>query len=133
MPNAPYSAVRLHALLGDAMHDLPRHFIEKLERIERALGRTEDPSHLSLVTDVAQGVSAACASAADEPELRTMVAVPVRTLQGLDAIMEILHAVHLGQHDGDREAVLSEHLVEGLIVSGRALVRASADQAATRQ
>ncbi|QNR96300.1 hypothetical protein ICJ04_12260 [Stenotrophomonas sp. 169] len=51
------------------------------------------------------------------------------TRQALDAILEILHAVHDSQHDGSNEVLLCERLVEGLIVAGRQLVREAAPSA----
>lgn len=38
MSDHTLSGMRLYSLLGDAMHDLPPHFIDKLERILRANG-----------------------------------------------------------------------------------------------
>lgn len=46
-------------------------------------------------------------------------------LQGLAALLEILHAAHIAQRDRDVNGMLSEHLQEGLIVAARQLVRAS--------
>lgn len=108
MSEHPLSAARLYALMGEAMHELPPHFIERLERkLECFQSR--------------------CVGDLSPAQRRDSVPVPGRTLQGLDAILEILHAVHLGQQNGDREAVLSEHLVEGLIVSGRVLIKTCVD------
>jgi len=46
-------------------------------------------------------------------------------LQGVASIFETLHAVHPAKQDGDLEGVLSEHFVEGLSVSNRAMVNSS--------
>lgn len=133
MSEHPLSAVRLYALLGDAMHDLPAHFIETLER---RLERLQNPpasdipaARLSLVQGSAEPPSQRASDTDCVLRRAGMVAVPLRTLQALDAVLEILHAAHLGKHDGDREGVIGEHLVEGLLLCARALVRASSANA----
>lgn len=127
----PLSAKRLYALMGDRMLDFPPHFIERLERRLEAFetSRTSEHRvvHLRVVPDV--GPDAPLIGNRPHADLQrtAQVAVPIRTLQGLASIFEILHSVHLGRQDGQPDSGLSDHLVEGLIVSGRALVRTSAD------
>ena len=127
----PLGAKRLHALLGDKMHSFPPHFIEKLERTleehEREQIARSRTVHLKLVPDVADDAPLLGADAYIDLKRHSKVAIPLRTLQGLASIFEILHAVHLAKQDGDPEGVLSEHLVEGLIVSGRAMVKSASD------
>lgn len=125
-PRYPLSIQRLHALLGERMHDLPPHFIARLEQELEALdeqsARHSRGAHLRVVSS---RTSEACGARCWRESNRgaTDVSIPARTVQGLDAILEILHAAHLARHDGDPEGFIGNHLVEGLIVSGRALLR----------
>lgn len=130
------SGARLHSLLGDRMHDLPRPFIDTLERILMANGV---PHPAAGQRPALQLVSACTDRRDDDATQRAALAVtlPERavpglqegTRQALDAILEILHAVHDSQHDGSNEVLLCERLVEGLIVAGRQLVREAAPSA----
>ena len=131
-PQFPLSAKRLYALMGDRMHDFPPHFIERLERrleeFETSRSHPHGVPHLRLVPDEVPDASCwagTCHHAV--PQRLAHVAVPIRSLQGLASIFEILHSVHLGRQDGQPDGGLSDHLVEGLIVSGRELLRSSAD------
>lgn len=130
-PKHPLSAKRLYALMGDKMHDFPPYFIERLERkleeFETSRGNENRVSHLRVVPD--GGHDAPLTGSGCHADLPRMdhVAVSRGTLQGLASIFEILHSVHLGRVEGQPDGGLSDHLVEGLIVSGRALVRSSAD------
>lgn len=129
------SGARLHSLLGDRMHDLPRPFIDTLERILMANG----VPHPAAGQRPALHVVPACTDHPDDAAPRASPAVTLPacavpglhegTRQALDAILEILHAVHDSQHDGSNEVLLCERLVEGLIVAGRQLVREPAPSA----
>lgn len=127
MPDHPLSAVRLYALLGDAMHDLPPHFIETLERRLEGCGKDDacppPVPRLSLVPNGVRGPDRDDANGNADLSRPAVRSVPLLTLQGLDAVLEILHAAHIARGDGLEEDLLGERLVEGLIVSGRALVR----------
>lgn len=129
----PLSAKRLYALMGERMQDFPPHFIERLERRLEAFetSRTNEHRvmHLRLLPDadadaeahrVGEGCHAALKGTA-------RVAVSIRTLQALASIFEILHAMHLGRQDVQSDSGFNNSLVEGLIISGRDLVRSSAD------
>jgi len=63
MSDHTLSGTRLYSLLGDAMHDLPPHFIDKLERILRANGVPhpvfQDTPRLRLVPPLADPPPAA--------------------------------------------------------------------------
>jgi len=127
----PLSAKRLYALMGDRMLDFPPHFIERLERRLEAFETSRNDKHrvvhLRVVPDVGPDAPLIGNTPHADLQRTAQVAVPIRTLQGLASIFEILHSVHLGRQDGQPDSGLSDHLVEGLIVSGRALVRSSAD------
>jgi len=129
MSQHPLSSARLRALLGDAIHDLPPYFIEELERKLEQYDRDHPAaarlSRLSM--EAGESIEYESGGSWTRPTIEETVCVPVRTLQGLDAILELLHAAHIGQRDGDIDAMLSDHLVEGLIVAGRALARSSHD------
>jgi len=135
MSQYPLSSARLRALLGDAFHDVPPYFIEKLER--RLEQYDEDNPAAARLSKLSMEASESIESesggtwtrSADQSLACTeeSVFVSVRTLQGLDAILEVLHAAHIGRRDRDPDAMLSDHLLEGLIVAGRALARPSHD------
>ncbi|WP_312682347.1 hypothetical protein [Stenotrophomonas chelatiphaga] len=126
----PLAAKRLYALMGDKMLDLPPYFIERLERRLEAFETSRSNKHvvvpLRLISDIDCEAAAADDSPA-EPQRAALIAVPVRTLQALASIFEILHAVHLGKRDVQSEGCVTSLMVEGLILSGRDLVRSSAD------
>lgn len=128
-PHYPLSAKRLHALLGETMHDIPAHFIErlelKLEELEDARGSVARLANLRLVSPLLDEAPLLPMHGNAARGCTTRLQVPAGVLQGLASIFEILHSVHLARQDGDPEAILSEHLVEGLIVSGRQLLRAA--------
>lgn len=126
--NYPFAMERLDDLLNGRRAELPPGFIERLEPILRELRQLhaghQRAAHLRIVPPPRRQQGAM--RSADAGPVRCVHAeVSMRTLQGLEAIFEILHAAHLARLDGDPEGVLSEHLIEGLIVSGRALVRSA--------
>lgn len=130
-PHYPLAAKRLYALMGDKMLDFPPQFIERLERRLEAFETSRTNEHvvvpLRLVSDIENDAAAKDDDGNEEPQRAALVAVPIRNLQALASILEILHSVHLGKQDVQAEGDFSSLMVEGLIVSGRNLVRASAD------
>jgi len=82
---------------------------------------------LRLVSDTEDGAAPTGDDGGEEPQRAALVAVPLRTLQALASIFEVLHAVHLGKQDVQSEGCVTSLMVEGLILSGRDLVRSSAD------
>lgn len=130
-PQHPLSAERLYALMGDKMHDFPPYFIDmlerKLEEYDRSRSNNDREVHLRLVPEVGNDAPLVGVDCYADLKRSAKVAVPIQTLHGLASIFEILHSMHLGRHDGDPEGGVTDHLVEGLIVSGRALVKASID------
>ncbi len=130
----PLSARRLYGLIGDKIHDYPPFFIERLERrleqFDTDSAAIAGKPPLKLVTPTSGIGDSRRRHDAARTLPRGAVAVPARTLQGLDAILEILHAAHLAKQDGDPEGMLSEHLVEGLLVCGRTLLKTTNEDAA---
>jgi len=127
-PDHPLSSAHLASLLGEQIHDVPQKFIETLERRLQQYA-TEHPAstrltHLTLVP----ALPAPDADPTAELERVGRVAVPIRVMQALDAALEILHAEHIARCDGDTASLLGEHLVDGLLVAGRELIKASAGQ-----
>ena len=127
----PLSAKRLYALMGDRMIDFPPYFIERLERRLEAFetSRTNEHRvmHLRVVPEPAADASKEGSGCHREPQRTADVAVPIRTLQALASIFEVLHSGHVGRQQGQPDNGFGEYLVEGLIISGRELVRSSAD------
>lgn len=126
----PLAAKRLYALMGDKMLDFPPYFIERLERRLEAFETSRSTKHvvvpLRLISDI-DCEAAAADDSPEEPQRAALIAVPVRTLQALASIFEILHAVHLCKQDVQSGGCVTSLMVEGLILSGRDLVRSSAD------
>lgn len=127
----PLAAKRLYALMGDKMLDFPPYFIERLERRLEAFETSRSNKHvvvpLRLISEIDCEAVATPEDSPAEPQRAALIAVPVRTLQALASIFEILHAVHLGKQDVQSEGCVTSLMVEGLILSGRDLVRSSAD------
>ena len=127
----PLAAKRLYALMGDKMLDFPPHFIEGLERRLEAFETSRTHKHvvvpLRLVSDIEDDAALTGGDGGEEPQRAALIAVPIRTLQALASIFEILHAAHLGKQDVQSEGCVTNLMVEGLILSGRDLVRSSAD------
>ncbi len=125
IPPSPASA-RLHALIGDAVHDLSPNFIRRLERIldsQNSMDATSDRV-VSLFRERHR------AFAADE-QCRDTRPVSVfhqnraaaisRKLAGLSTIVQILDAAHHCREGESSEPVLGAHMVEGLLMAGREL------------
>lgn len=127
----PLSAKRLYALMGDRMIDFPPHFIEHLERrleeFETSRTNAHRVMHLRVVRDTEPDVPLTACGCPAEPQRKADVAVSIRTLQALASIFEVLHSMHMKQQDGQQGNGLGRFLIEELIVSGRELVRSSAD------
>ena len=127
----PLTAKRLYALMGDKMLDFPPHFIERLERRLEAFETPRTHKHvvvpLRLISDIESEPAPTAGHCPAEPQRAALVAVPIRTLQALASIFEILHTVHLGNQDVQSDGGVSSLMVEGLIVSGRDMVRSAAD------
>jgi hypothetical protein len=113
-------------LLGDAMHDLPPHIIDKLERILRANGAPHSVFHdtprLRLVPPLADPPPAAAKEqAAKRPD--TASALAYSRQQCVAVILDILRSAHVSHTSGNDVAVMNEELVEGLIIAARELIR----------
>ena len=133
MRDFPHSSPRLHALLGESMKDLPLHFIEKLESLLAEPLHGNKP-HLYMVRNetcvppqpnddapmsaTSSGVSAAAAWMRQARDKDRWVSA---RFQGLSTVLELLHAVQLERGGDEAEPMLGEHLVEGLLVTGRLL------------
>jgi len=117
---------RLHALLGDALHDLPPRFVSRLERIlaEQPL---EAPGS-GRVVDITRGRQRARIDGGHGPEAwqplplqRECAASISRKLAGLSTIVQILDAAHHCRDEERDSPVLGAHVVEGLLVAAREL------------
>lgn len=125
-PQHPLSAKRLHALLGDTMLDFPPHFIETLEkRLEKM--DAERPRPCGVVVPLRPG-NGALDSVRNPGDLthEASTTVPVSTLRALSNILDILHTAHLFRQDPITASMVSEQMVEGLIVCGRELLKGHA-------
>lgn len=126
MSDHTLSGMRLYSLLGDAMHDLPPHFIDKLERILRANGVPhpvfQDTPRLRLVQPLADPPPAAAKEqAVKRPD--TASALAYSRQQCVAVILDILRAVHVSRNRGNDMVVMNEERVEGLILAARELIR----------
>ena len=127
----PLSAKRLYALMGERMQDFPPHFIERLERrleeFETSRTNQHRVMHLRLLSSAQS--DAPLTGEGCHPDLKgtAQVAVPIRTLQALASIFEVLHSVHLICQEVQSDAGFGSFMIEELIISGRELVRSSGD------
>ena len=94
----PLSAKRLYALMGDKMLDFPPQFVERLERRLEAFETSRTNKHvvvpLRLVSNIQNDAAPTDVDGGEEPQRVALVAVPIRNLQALASILEILHSVH---------------------------------------
>ncbi|MBJ7515331.1 MAG: hypothetical protein JHC82_03480 [Stenotrophomonas sp.] len=127
----PLSAKRLYALMGERMQDFPPHFIERLERRLEAFETSRTNQHRVMHLRLLKRTSSDSPQAGGgfHPDLKgtAQVAVPIRTLQALASIFEVLHSVHLNCQEVQSDAGFGNFMIEELIVSGRELVRSSGD------
>ncbi len=114
------AGARLYAVIGEAVHDLPPRFVSRLEGILKAQEDAQYAGHPA-VPSVSQQ------SGHINGGKRAHLMMIERKLSGLDAILEILHAAHIDAAEGADEPVIGEHLVEGLLVAGRDLLKTSRD------
>ena len=127
----PPNATRLHALIGAAMYEFPPCIIEYLEQrlteYEKSRTTSGRGGHLRVVRDVTNPAPPRRAEHFADLKHHANVQVPVSTLLGLASILETLHTAQIGRQHGGAGSVIGEHAVEGLIMSGRALVTAAVD------
>lgn len=125
----PLCSARIASVLGQQGGDVPTWFAERLERMLEQLqhdASTRPPKrHLAMLPALD------CQHTHDTDALNRSgyVAVSLRVLQSLDTILEILHAEHLAREDGCTDTLLGEHLVDGLLVAARQLIK-TCDQSA---
>ena len=125
------SGARLHALIGDAVLDIPFHLIE---RIEQALADGVMPdiqpaliAHLRMMDngDGFNGVPW------DEPGLPPdrsgQLARVSRNVRALGALMRLLQAAHLARLQGGEVHALGDEVEQALMVAGRELAQASGE------
>lgn len=116
---------RLHALIGDAMLDLPSELVERLESRLEAHGMADPtPALVSHLTLMHYGESGD-GTLWDEPGLRAGrrgdLALASRSLHGLTGILQILHAAQMTRRHAGPEQHLGDHLEEALFHAGRQL------------
>lgn len=123
----PLCADRLYALLGEDMYDLPPCFIERLEQTLAAAERERVNTVVRLHPTKCRAATAPMPSAPHDGHGHAgKIALPVQTLQGLDCLLELLQSVQVARQDRDTEGLVSEHVLEGLIVAGRQLLKGTA-------
>lgn len=117
MRNIPLAPTTVADLLGAALHDLPPHSIKKLDEMLHALHADQSRQ--------ARAARAWLSGGASEPHRDVPTVVADRwassRLQGLAAVLELLHAAHLDRLSQPTDALLADHLVEGLLIAGRCL------------
>lgn len=122
---------RLHALIGDAMLDLPAHLAERLEKTLEAQGMSDPtPALIAHLTLMHHGESAD-GSLWEEPGLSLGrcgdLALASRSLHGLQGILQILQAAHLTRQHAGPEQQLGAHLQDALFQAARQLAVAAQD------
>ncbi len=122
---------RLHALIGDAVLDIPRDLVERLETTLKSQGMSDPtPALLSHLTLMHHGESAD--GTLWEEEGLGMgrcgdLALASRSLQGLHGILQILHAAHLTRQHAGPDQQLGDHLQGALLQAGRQLAQTACD------
>ncbi|HDS1037384.1 TPA: hypothetical protein QDZ42_000612 [Stenotrophomonas maltophilia] len=116
---------RLHALLGNTLHDLPGTLADTLERALSASNECDPPSsffaHL-------QGYGK-CLRADGTPWSETRLtagrthdlALATRSASGIIALTTVLHAAHIARENDDADGYPSAALVDGLFNACQAL------------
>ena len=124
------AAQRITSLIGASLLDLPPQFVTALDRILASERATDTPASASA------SENCGCARRAAFPPPTSVISLaPIRghddaplrrrQLQGLSAILEILHAAQLERGEGVDEPIIGEALIEGLMVAGRVIVEAA--------
>lgn len=117
---------RLHALIGDAVHDLPPRFIRKLEHIlaDQTCVETTTDRVVNLFRHRNRASATDDKNEAHRPISvfhQNRAASISRKLAGLSAIVQILDAAHHCREGESSEPVLGTDMVEGLLAAGREL------------
>lgn len=119
MSHSSPGRARLHALIGDALHELPPHFVATLERALAGLQARDTAS--DRVVPLFRPRPAAHAG----PGEATMSLR--RRFTGLQAILQVLEASNLCRPGDPGALVLSPPLVEGLMAASRDLLESVDD------
>jgi len=123
MPDHFLSGPRLHALLGDAMHDLPPGFTEKLERMLEENGTplpaTSRVVHLS---SARKGKPEQVAAPAGDGGAHA-----TGSLVGLAAVLGAMRNVRQEQRDGGVPWDVAEQMVDGLLMASQVLAAEAQD------
>ncbi|MDY1034026.1 hypothetical protein [Stenotrophomonas sp. CFBP8980] len=120
--NYPLSAERLYSLIGDKISEFPPHFIERLERKLEEFAQLRPRGDRVVQLQRVPSVGSNAPSSGPHGPADRNVAVPFRTLLALGTVLEILHAVHVARPEETPETMISDQMVEGLIVCGREMV-----------
>ena len=113
---------QLHALIGEAADLLPADVAERIETL------LDDPKDLlpALLARM-DGRDAADGRRLEAEGLRPAQAATMaglsRTLAGLNALMQVLHAAEAAREQGGAHQQLSPDVVDGLLLGARELAR----------
>lgn len=117
---------RLHALLGDAVRDLPNALAETMEdALCDAAESTPRPAFFSALESLRMPH---CADGRAWTELRLSaargqdLARATRTASGLAAVLSVLHAAHVAREEEGPATYPGSDVVDGLFRAGAALV-----------
>lgn len=123
--NYPLSAERLYSLIGDKISEFPPHFIERLERKLEEFAQLRPRGDRVVQLQRVPSVGSNAPSSGPHSPADRNVAVPFRTLLALGTVLEILHAVHVARPEETPETMISDQMVEGLIVCWREMVESA--------
>lgn len=116
---------RLHALIGDAVLDIPFHLVERLDAALADGGMPEPKPALIDFLDSMQRGDASDGEPWGEAGLPVDrcadLARVSRNLAALSAVMRLLHAVHRTRQQGDGRSSLDARVEQGLLLAGREL------------
>ncbi|WMJ69647.1 hypothetical protein [Stenotrophomonas sp. 24(2023)] len=116
---------RLHALIGDAVRELPTALAEKMEdALCDAAENAPTPAFFTVLDDHGRGH---CADGEPWSELRLTpgraldLARATRSLSGVSAVLAVLHAAHVAREDDGPALQPKAHVVDGLFRACAAL------------
>ncbi|HEL2979970.1 TPA: hypothetical protein UMB92_002844 [Stenotrophomonas maltophilia] len=116
---------RLHALLGDAVRDLPNALAEKMEDALSDAAESIPPSAFFAFLD--RYGKQRCADGQAWTEIRLTparafdLALATRSASGIAALSAVLHAAHVARENDDPRSCPSAALIDGLFDACEAL------------
>jgi len=120
----------LHALIGDAVLEMPPHVAQQLERAlaERALPPSPNVvAHMARAHHPVGGHGGLWDEPGVSPERNETLAQVSRSLRGLTTVLQLLSATLAHNRTAADDAQLAPHVVDGLVAASRELTDSATD------